>query len=1205
MRLSQFLLRGALCLAVFAGGLSAQSIAVLTGSLGSSTSIPIFTANPLLPQTTATGLPAGAFNIYAKPDGSKYYVLTTSPGITILDRNFATPKQILAGTFGTSPRKGVFSPDGKRLFLIVASQVYVLDTTNDQLLNSGNGLVVTGTPVDVAFSHDGQSAFILSNGSFTSFVSRVDMTTISLTGTRLEIAIASASGITTAPNGLLYVSGTSGLFEINPATLILTPGKDTTKAATIPADNTYAGKVQFTSDSQYAVALNSTTAAPALIYNIPNKTVTFVSAANLNGASLDTLLLASDSRILVRTTGGQLLEMSLGGGFSTSPVTTVLPAGAVVQSMAASNEVQAKTLFIDALANGAYMLYRINLPTNDMLDQAALPNQSGQILVWAAPNPTSGVATLQALNTTQTVAAGGQSLPLVARVLDVNGAPVFGAIVNFSVVNSGVTLSNATAATNFNGFAQVYATAGTNGATASVQASVSGVTSMASYSITVPGGGGSGGGGGGSAAGLYIDGGNGQVIFEQLPANQLLMVIAKDQNGNPVSGQQVTFAITQGTGTTACTGVGDQFPYIPTGSCTTTMNSSTGLTNGNVVVTDAKGLAGVKFYATSIFNSSFSPTTITATSGTSTLTFYITTILATLPNGGGPGSLPAVSLNAPVADQSGYRIIRGTAGQTIAGAIQVQVFASDGPQAGQPIPNVALNVSSYGDPATSPSASCAGGTPLTDNTGTATCNLTLGSVLSASQSALNVNVGGTVTPSLISIVVAQGTPARIAVLQGNGQSGNPGAQILLKGQVVDSSGNPVANVPMSWSITQGAGTLSGQSSQSDASGMAQATLTLGGTPGNVVVQLTGSPSGGTAFSATFTATVNASIGGVTVVSGNGQTAVAGQPFGQSLSVNVTDNTGKAFPNVTVSFAVTSGSVTLSAPTSTTDSSGNASVGVTAGTNVGTAVVTASVGSQSATFTLTIRAPGPSVSAASFRNGASAAVGLTPCGIAIVTGPGLAPNLQGTVTANSFVGPLPYTLSGDSLTVNGIPAPIFWVSNTAAGGEAIAFQTPCEVSPGSASVVVTVNGGTTTVSNVAVAKYQPGIFTTTINGKSYAVVQRLSDGSFVTPDNPAQRGEQLKVFVTGLGLGMPATGTNKAGVGGQASDAPLTMGVNNGGVRTIGSEYLPGAIGIYTITFEVPSDTDTGGYQPLGMFLTDPADTTNTPIFALPTYIPIS
>src|ERR1039458_6402157 len=89
----QRLVRGALCLAAFAGVVSAQSVAVLAGAQGTSTSIPVFSANPVAPVSTTDGVPAGAFQLLAKPDGSKFYLLTTSAGLTVLDRNFRNPVQ--------------------------------------------------------------------------------------------------------------------------------------------------------------------------------------------------------------------------------------------------------------------------------------------------------------------------------------------------------------------------------------------------------------------------------------------------------------------------------------------------------------------------------------------------------------------------------------------------------------------------------------------------------------------------------------------------------------------------------------------------------------------------------------------------------------------------------------------------------------------------------------------------------------------------------------------------------------------------------------------------------------------------------------------------------------------------------------------------------------------------------------------------------
>jgi uncharacterized protein (TIGR03437 family) len=106
---------------------------------------------------------------------------------------------------------------------------------------------------------------------------------------------------------------------------------------------------------------------------------------------------------------------------------------------------------------------------------------------------------------------------------------------------------------------------------------------------------------------------------------------------------------------------------------------------------------------------------------------------------------------------------------------------------------------------------------------------------------------------------------------------------------------------------------------------------------------------------------------------------------------------------------------------------------------------------------------------------------------------------------------------------------------------------------------------------------------------------------VSPTNPAQRGENIQVYVTGLGQATPAIATGAAGVANQSVVSPLLIGLNNGGVPLISAVYGPGLIGVYVITLQVPADTQTGPYQPLGVIAYDSA---NNLYFAQPTYIPI-
>ncbi len=64
---------------------------------------------------------------------------------------------------------------------------------------------------------------------------------------------------------------------------------------------------------------------------------------------------------------------------------------------------------------------------------------------------------------------------------------------------------------------------------------------------------------------------------------------------------------------------------------------------------------------------------------------------------------------------------------------------------------------------------------------------------------------------------------------------------------------------------------------------------------------------------------------------------------------------------------------------------------------------------------------------------------------------------------------------------------------------------------------------------------------------------------------------------------------------------MIVGLNNGGVPLISAVYGPGLIGIYVVTIQVPANTQTGAYQPIGIIGVDSA---NNLYFAQPTYIPI-
>jgi len=136
--------------------------------------------------------------------------------------------------------------------------------------------------------------------------------------------------------------------------------------------------------------------------------------------------------------------------------------------------------------------------------------------------------------------------------------------------------------------------------------------------------------------------------------------------------------------------------------------------------------------------------------------------------------------------------------------------------------------------------------------------------------------------------------------------------------------------------------------------------------------------------------------------------------------------------------------------------------------------------------------------------------------------------------------------------------------------------------------------------VPVKPFAPGVFTSVYNGKTYAAAVR-PDGSHVSPTNPARRGENIQLYITGLGQVTPTIATGAPGVSDQTIVAPIIIGLNNSSVPIVSAVYGPGLVGIYVVTIQVPLKTRTGPHQPVGVIVHDSA---NKSYFGQNTYIPI-
>jgi uncharacterized protein (TIGR03437 family) len=219
--------------------------------------------------------------------------------------------------------------------------------------------------------------------------------------------------------------------------------------------------------------------------------------------------------------------------------------------------------------------------------------------------------------------------------------------------------------------------------------------------------------------------------------------------------------------------------------------------------------------------------------------------------------------------------------------------------------------------------------------------------------------------------------------------------------------------------------------------------------------------------------------------------------------------------------------------------------------------------------------GPAVSQGGVVNGASFAAGaaLSPGSISSIFGTSLA---AGTAAAASI--PLPTTLLSTAVTINDVPAALYYVSPTQ-----VNFQMPPDAATGTVRLQV-VNGNlATSITTVTVAAAVPGIFF----GADSSGVNRGAvlnpDYSAVTPANPAARGGAILIYCTGLGAVNPPIA---AGAPGNTTvpfnNTVVTPAVSIGGQNApvLFSAIAPGFVGLYQINVTVPNGVAAGSAVPL-------------------------
>jgi uncharacterized protein (TIGR03437 family) len=260
---------------------------------------------------------------------------------------------------------------------------------------------------------------------------------------------------------------------------------------------------------------------------------------------------------------------------------------------------------------------------------------------------------------------------------------------------------------------------------------------------------------------------------------------------------------------------------------------------------------------------------------------------------------------------------------------------------------------------------------------------------------------------------------------------------------------------------------------------------------------------------------------------------------------------------------------------------------------------------SRSFTITTQSqPAPVLTAGSAANGATyVSGGLVPGSWAQVKGTGLA-NVTRTWTGLDFLNlgsNLPTSLSGVQVTVNNLPAAVYYISPTQ-----INFQVPTGIS-GNASVQVINSGTSSNAVTAAAASASPGLFAYTVNGTNYPSAVFYPDGHIVGDPavsaafRNAKAGDLIQLYATGLAA-------EPGGV------LPAAQGIS-GVTVTVGNVTIPAQFAgqlantiEFQINFTVPQQfsTSAAGNYPITIGVngvTSPTSINSVP--AGPVMLPIS
>ncbi|MEP7354971.1 MAG: Ig-like domain-containing protein, partial [Acidobacteriota bacterium] len=708
--------------------------------------------------------PQGVYKVIPTPNGSKFYLLNAGT-LQALDSNLSTFRTIngIAGTI----KDAQVTPNGQYL-IIQADTMYVLNTQTDAVVATGLGILQTIN----AFAIDNDSAYvyIATVNGFAGSLTKISLANLQAVGTPLQLPYV-ATSLTFSPTGLLYAIFENRVLEIDAVKM----------QANNPVQFQFSAKpgpVHFTPNGKFAYFINTNPTGPGLTsmvrLNITDHTTLEWPPFNPNQTppTFDDIYVVSDTRILTYAPATEEI-------YDIDPTTFQVTLSTLhpnplftgrVLGIAISNEIPSSRFLYALMDSGTTgSLVRVDLSTNTVSATTQSPTNQGKFQYVSIP-PSAGATSLLLTNGTQVLQAGVQPLPLIIRVLDALGRPVFNQPVTFTTdPTNGAVIEQASVTTNAYGRVSNTVAIPTTPGTYVITAQAGAAT--ATFQLTIPGAGGVIPGGPQLISTVI---GNGTLLSElnisTVPWAPLTILVT-DENGVPRAGVAVSFTLNKGIG-------GIRTPST---------------------VTDENGLASTIYFTAPVPTGfGFINNIVRATVDSGFVDFNVT-VFHQEQSSAGTGITPEISLPTPA--NGTLTIGRG---QVINGAITARIISSAAPQVGFPITNVGLRIGDGVDPTINGQGSCIGNT-LSDATGIATCNYKASCTLG--QITENVVIGEFFGKPL-KVNVIPGAASQIALSSGNLQSGKVGQTLAdLVAVVTDGCGGPISGATVTMTLVSGSATL--------------------------------------------------------------------------------------------------------------------------------------------------------------------------------------------------------------------------------------------------------------------------------------------------------------------------------------------------------------------------------------------------------------